>query len=87
MHIPSDADSSAPSAGTGPPDLIDVIFEGGPDGAAGRARVDRASAARGTIKIQRHGGYEHFERVGGQTDPDGGGTPVFRWTSRTAIAE
>ncbi|MER6832131.1 DUF5988 family protein [Streptosporangium sp. NPDC000563] len=65
---------------------VDVVLEGGPADISRTFRVDDATAAYGKIKIPRHNGYEHFER---QTESvsDDSGAAVFRWTTRTRIAE
>jgi hypothetical protein len=40
-----------------------------------------------TLKVDHHGGYEHFVHDGECRTVDGGEVPVFRWTCRTKIAE
>ncbi|GAA4232316.1 hypothetical protein GCM10022254_31860 [Actinomadura meridiana] len=71
-------------------DLVSVTLEGGPRDIPRTLRVLRARVAEGKIKIERHGGYEHFERdpaAEGLAVDAGAESPVFRWTVRTRIAE
>jgi hypothetical protein len=39
------------------------------------------------IKIPHYGGYEHFERIGGLDEMSMAQQVIFRWTTRTEIAE
>ncbi|TCK22286.1 DUF5988 family protein [Pseudonocardia endophytica] len=62
----------------------DVVLEGGP---AGATLADALVAALPTgpdrLKIPHRGGYEHFERH----DDAAQGPVVYRWVTRTTIAE
>ncbi|WP_436756641.1 DUF5988 family protein [Streptosporangium sp. V21-05] len=76
-----------------PPDpaYVEVVLEGGPVDIPRTVRVDEAVFAYGKIKIPRKNGYEHFERtltppVPGDAIPEDDAL-VFRWTTRTKIAE
>jgi hypothetical protein len=81
-----------PDVGTRPPgpeaDLIDAVLEGGPVTFPDDLRMHRVSRSEQKVKIPHYGGHEHFER-----DPDLDGPPepgapvVFRWTTRTRVAE
>ena len=85
MTAPSfDGSSSAalPPSGREP---VEVALEGGPADVPRTLRVMHDVVSAGKIKIPRNGGYEHFERVGAAADP--GGPPLFRWTTRTKVAE
>ncbi|MEH1014233.1 DUF5988 family protein [Micromonospora sp. CPCC 206060] len=64
-------------------DGVSVVLEGGPAGLPRTLVVTAPLAAEGRLRISHHGGYEHFERV----FTPGGRSNVFRWTSRTKIAE
>jgi len=64
---------------------VDAILEGGPVDLPAKLRKLRAVSAGEKIKVEHHGGYEHFER---DEEPDGDAGPVvFRWIARTRIAE
>ncbi|MFG2044471.1 DUF5988 family protein [Dactylosporangium sp. NPDC048998] len=71
------------------PDQSDrvVRLEGGPRDFPEELRVHPEPAAGEKIKIEHHGGYEHFERTDESIELDGGPGTVFRWTQRTRIAE
>ncbi|GAA5062192.1 hypothetical protein HNP84_005765 [Thermocatellispora tengchongensis] len=60
--------------------LAEIILEGGPEDLPNVLRIERDRIADGKIKIERQGGYEHFER----RDQN---ALTFRWTARTKIAE
>jgi len=69
---------------------IPAVLEGGPCDLPQAVRTGRVPAGEEKIKIAHHGGYEHFVRL---ADPVPAVTPsaavpvVFRWTTRTKIAE
>jgi Family of unknown function (DUF5988) len=68
-------------------DLVQAVLEGGPGSIPELLRTQLVSPNAGKIKIQHHGGYEHFER---ESKPDHENPPqpaIFRWTMRTKIAE
>lgn len=64
-----------------------AVLEGGPEGLPEASRQQVVSPVDDKIKIAHYGGYEHFER----TDmlDESGSLPqiVFRWTTRTKMAE
>jgi hypothetical protein len=66
---------------------IRAVLEGGPKGIPEASRLQAVNSVDDKIKIMHRGGYEHFER----TDllDESGPFPqiVFRWTTRTEIAE
>jgi Family of unknown function (DUF5988) len=74
------ADTSAASS-------VLAILEGGPATLPEASRVQAVSPFIQKIKISHYGGYEHFERIEslGESGPRQG--TIFRWTSRTEIAE
>lgn len=65
---------------------VEVILTGGPSDLPPAARSLRVHREAHKVKIVHRGGYEHFER-----DPapesSGTGPRVYRWTTRTRIAE
>lgn len=67
--------------------LIWAVLEGGPEGLPDASRLQVVSPVDDKIKVMHYGGYEHFER----TDllDESGSFPqiVFRWTTRTEMAE
>ncbi|MEU1753550.1 DUF5988 family protein [Micromonospora matsumotoense] len=66
--------------------LIDVVLEGGPGHLPLEWRSRQLAASDQKVKIEHHGGYEHFERDG-VAMPDDPQPVVFRWTGRTRVAE
>jgi hypothetical protein len=73
--------SSLPAAGEAGP--VEAVLEGGPAGLGADQRHLRLAAAVDKVKVPFCGGYEHFERDDAVT-----GSPlVFRWTTRTRVAE
>jgi Family of unknown function (DUF5988) len=81
--VPSDVNGQPP----GDDCMIDVILEGGPADMAREMRLPRCRLAGSVLKIQRWGGYEHFECVDEKYYPDNHISMNFRWTFRTKIAE
>ncbi|MEU8082785.1 DUF5988 family protein [Micromonospora sp. NPDC049101] len=70
------------------PDLIDAVLEGGPTSFPAHLRSHRVPRTEQKVKIAHYGGYEHFERGPDTGDPlVRGGPVVFRWTTRTRVAE
>jgi Family of unknown function (DUF5988) len=66
---------------------VRAILHGGPDNIPNETRVRLVSSLDEKIKLPHYGGYEHFER---STMLDVNGISeeiVFRWTSRTEVAE
>lgn len=76
--------------GVSPGDLVAAVLEGGPTDLPAAARTGRVPAGDRKVKVVHRGGYEHFERMDG--DPVPGPAPeagpvVFRWKTRTKMAE
>lgn len=68
--------------------LIDAVLEGGPTTFPAHLRSHRVSPTEQKVKIAHYGGYEHFERGPDTGDPPPRSGPVvFRWTTRTRVAE
>jgi hypothetical protein len=63
---------------------VDVVLVGGPSDLPAAARTQRVGPEDVKVKLIHRGGYEHFER---ERDASGSAPVVFRWTSRTRIAE
>jgi hypothetical protein len=69
-------------SGTG---TIRAILEGGPESIPDTSRIQLVGPHEEKIKLPHYGGYEHFERVslfGGDATEI-----IFRWTTRTELAE
>ncbi|AGL15950.1 hypothetical protein L083_2440 [Actinoplanes sp. N902-109] len=69
-------------------DTVEAFLEGGPEDIPADQRRQQAHRNINKIKLAHYGGYEHFERLegSGTTAPEGTAV-IFRWTSRTRIAE
>lgn len=67
--------------------LMRAVLEGGPEGIPEASRLRVVSPVDDKIKIVHYGGYEHFERTDMLDDSGSFPQIVFRWTTRTEIAE
>ena len=65
---------------------INAILVGGPADLPDNARLRSDVGTENTIKVQHLGGYEHFERTD-ETAEGLGAVSVFRWITRTKVAE
>ncbi|NES17169.1 MULTISPECIES: DUF5988 family protein [Micromonospora] len=65
---------------------IEAVLVGGPSDLPATARSQRLPSDGQKVKIHHRGGYEHFEResAGAVASRD---PVVFRWTTRTRVAE
>lgn len=63
-----------------------VRLEGGPADLPVDRTAYRVAPGDQKVKIMHNGGYEHFERVEGESSPVDG-TAVFRWTFRTKVCD
>ena len=72
----------APSA-----NLMWAVLEGGPEGIPEASRLQVVSPVNDKIKIVHYGGYEHFERTGMLDESGSFPQIVYRWTTRTEMAE
>ena len=68
-------------------EIVDAVLEGGPGDFPEDARHRRAAPEQYTIKVMHRGGYEHFEWVSDPASRIEAAPRVYRWTSRTRIAE
>ncbi|MBV9449632.1 MAG: hypothetical protein JO345_27430 [Streptosporangiaceae bacterium] len=67
-------------------ETIRVVLEGGPPDLPSEMLINHSVLANKKVKVPRYGGYEHYELINdyfSETD----GSPVFRWTMRTKVAE
>ncbi len=62
-------------------------LEGGPKDFPNELRLRVTGKNDDRIKVQHRGGYEHFERTDERRALIEGEAVVFRWTTRTLIAE
>ncbi|TYB45386.1 DUF5988 family protein [Actinomadura chibensis] len=85
----SGADSRSAGARAAEPGTVEAALVGGPADIPESTRRCRADAGARTIKLAHRGGYEHFELVDAAdpADPAADGPAIFRWTTRTKIAE
>jgi hypothetical protein len=72
----------APSA-----NLMWAVLEGGPEGIPQASRRQEVGPVGDKIKIVHYGGYEHFERTGMLDESGFFPQIVYRWTTRTEMAE
>ncbi|MBM9619371.1 DUF5988 family protein [Streptomyces zhihengii] len=66
---------------------IKVLLVGGPSFFPSEERVQFTASLTEKIKHRFGAGYEHFLHEGEYEKLDGDDIPVFRWKTRTAIAE
>jgi hypothetical protein len=67
--------------------LMWAVLEGGPEAIPEASRLQLVSPIDNKIKIIHYGGYEHFERTDLLAESGPSPQIVFRWTTRTEIAE
>ena len=68
-------------------DLMWAVLEGGPEGIPEASRLQVVSPVNDKIKIVHYGGYEHFEQTGMLDESGPFPQIVYRWTTRTEMAE
>jgi hypothetical protein len=68
---------------------VQAVLEGGPPSIPQSLRTQTVTPLDEKIKIPHYGGYEHFERVSGDCPDEMSMAQqiIFRWTTRTEIAE
>ena len=64
-----------------------AVLEGGPATIPHELRIQTVSPLEEKIKVPYYGGYEHFERTGGFDENSSSQHIVYRWTTRTEMAE
>ncbi|HEY8371969.1 MAG TPA: DUF5988 family protein [Pseudonocardiaceae bacterium] len=66
---------------------IKAILQGGPENLPASTRHCEVPTLEGEYKVEHAGGYEHFVHTGEFREEGGERLAVFRWSSRTEIAE
>lgn len=66
---------------------VRAILEGGPESIPEASRIQEVSALAEKIKLPHYGGYEHFERAGWLEEDTSCRHLIYRWTTRTELAE
>jgi hypothetical protein len=67
---------------------LHALLEGGPADLPTDRREQPVEVGDSKIKLPYYGGYEHFERTGEHSrGSDGQPRLVYRWVTRTEIAE
>lgn len=70
------------------PAYVDAVLEGGPADIPAGQRYRQVSAGDLTFKLPHRDGYEHFECTGERLEgADGQRRSIYRWVSRTRVAE
>jgi hypothetical protein len=64
-----------------------AVLVGGPASIPKALRTQTVNPLEQKIKIPHYGGYEHFERTGKLDENTSSRQIVFRWTTRTEMAE
>jgi Family of unknown function (DUF5988) len=72
---------------SGNSDFVHAVLEGGPASIPEALRSLTVNPAEDNVKIPFYGGYEHFVRADMAAADAVRGHVVFRWTTRTEIAE
>lgn len=68
-------------------DLISVHLEGGPADLPPERRIQYITGEQDKVKVRHNGGHEHFERTEEHRPDEHGPVLIYRWTTRTRIAE
>lgn len=66
---------------------IQAVLEGGPATIPDTSRIQVVSPFDEKVKLPHYGGYEHFERTVSLVEDTSCRQIVFRWTTRTELAE
>ncbi len=75
------------ASGTAVANSVQAILEGGPTSIPKASRTLQVSPLEEKIKLPHYGGYEHFERSGWLDENTTSQYLVFRWSTRTEMAE
>jgi hypothetical protein len=68
-------------------DFVQAVLEGGPATIPIASRIQAVGPLDEKIKLSHYGGYEHFVRTGSLVEDTSCQQIVFRWSTRTEIAE
>ena len=68
-------------------DFVEAVLVGGPDTIPAASRIREVSPFDEKVKLPYYGGYEHFERVRSLVEDTSCLQVMFRWTTRTELAE
>ena len=66
---------------------VQAILEGGPVTIPDTSRMQVVSPFDEKVKLPHYGGYEHFERTVSFVEDTSCRQIIFRWTTRTELAE
>ncbi|MFG1843638.1 DUF5988 family protein [Micromonospora sp. DT228] len=66
---------------------VAALLQGGPSDLPSSSRQCLVDGGQDKVKIQFMGGYEQFERTDEVVDRHGERQVVYRWTTRTRVAE
>ena len=67
--------------------FVQAVLEGGPATIPNASRRQAIGSAQEKVKLPHHGGYEHFERIRSLVEDTSCREVIFRWTTRTEMAE
>lgn len=67
--------------------FVEAVLEGGPDTIPTASRIREVSPLDEKVKLPHYGGYEHFERIRSLVEDTSCLQVIFRWTTRTEMAE
>jgi hypothetical protein len=66
---------------------VQAILEGGPVTIPDTSRIQVVSPFDEKVKLPHYGGYEHFERTVSFVEDTSCQQIIYRWTTRTELAE
>jgi len=69
------------------PIAVRATLEGGPESIPQSSRIQTVSPLDEKIKLPHYGGYEHFVRVGSLGEDSSAQQLIYRWITRTEMAE
>jgi hypothetical protein len=67
--------------------IVLAVLEGGPATIPDTSRIQSVSPLQEKIKVPHYGGYEHFVRTSGLDENGSSRHIVYRWATRTEMAE
>jgi hypothetical protein len=67
--------------------MVPATLEGGPAGFPDQLRVMSVEPTTQIVKVEYCGGHEHFARADDSDDVEPSESVLFRWATRTKIAE